>query len=150
MQRLSGPDAAFLYGETRSWHMHVSSVLMADPSTAPHGFSIERLRDNTAKRIQLVPQFRWRVVEVPSGGRVNVHRADRPVRIARVHASTFGDRLVAKFGLPVRGFRDTGHHAGPGHELFTSRTVLGRDIVTGDGQVLPAGEASVASDDDDA
>ena len=31
--------------------------------------------------------------------------------------------------------------AGPGHELFTSRTVLGRDIVTGDGQVLEAGEA---------
>jgi diacylglycerol O-acyltransferase len=67
MQRLSGPDAAFLYGETRSWHMHVSSVLMADPSTAPHGFTIERLRENTAKRIELVPQFRWRVVEVPFG-----------------------------------------------------------------------------------
>ena len=47
-----------------------------------------------------------RVVEVPDGGRVDVRRADRPVRIARVHASTFGDRLVAKFGLPVRGFRD--------------------------------------------
>lgn len=67
MQRVSGPDAAFLYGETRSWHMHVSSVLMADPSTAPQGFSIERLRENTAKRIELVPQFRWRVVEVPLG-----------------------------------------------------------------------------------
>ena len=67
MQRVSGPDAAFLYGETRSWHMHVSSVLMADPSTAPHGFDVERLRENTAKRIELVPQFRWRVVEVPFG-----------------------------------------------------------------------------------
>jgi diacylglycerol O-acyltransferase / wax synthase len=67
MQRLSGPDAAFLYGETRSWHMHVSSVLMADPSTAPQGFSVERLRENTARRIELVPQFRWRVVEVPFG-----------------------------------------------------------------------------------
>jgi WS/DGAT/MGAT family acyltransferase len=67
MQRLSGPDAAFLYGETRSWHMHVSSVLMADPSTAPNGFSVEKLRENTAKRIELVPQFRWRVVEVPFG-----------------------------------------------------------------------------------
>ena len=82
-----------------------------------------------------------RMVEIPDGGRVDVRRADRPVRIARVHASTFGDRLVAKFGLPVRGFRDTRHHAGPGHELFTSRTVLGRDIVTGDGQVLQGGEA---------
>ena len=90
-----------------------------------------------------------RMVEIPDGGRVDVRRADRPVRIARVHASTFGDRLVAKFGLPVRGFRDTRHHAGPGHELFTSRTVLGRDIVTGDGQVLLGGEAPRAGTDDD-
>jgi NAD+ kinase len=71
-----------------------------------------------------------RVVDVPDGGRVDVRRAERPVRIARVHASTFGDRLVAKFGLPVRGFRDARHHAGPGHELFTSRNVLLRDMVT--------------------
>ena len=90
-----------------------------------------------------------RYVEIPDGGRVDVRRADRPVRIARVHASTFGDRLVAKFGLPVRGFRDSQHHPGPGHELFTSRTVLGRDIVTGAGQVLPAGEGSVVSSDDE-
>jgi NAD+ kinase len=89
-----------------------------------------------------------RVVEIPDGGRVDVRRAERPVRIARVHASTFGDRLVAKFGLPVRGFRDA-RHAGPGHELFTSRTVLGRDIVTGDGHVLDAGEARGVSADDD-
>jgi NAD+ kinase len=73
-----------------------------------------------------------RLVEIPDGGRVEVRRAERPVRIARVHASTFGDRLVAKFGLPVRGFRDA-RHAGPGHELFTSRNVLARDIVQADG-----------------
>jgi NAD+ kinase len=76
------------------------------------------------------------------------------VRIARVHAATFGDRLVAKFGLPVRGFRDARHHAGPGHELFTSRNVLNRDIVRGDGTPEetdgPAGEvdgAGTRSDD---
>jgi NAD+ kinase len=90
-----------------------------------------------------------RLVEIPDGGRVDVRRADRPVRIARVHAATFGDRLVAKFGLPVRGFRDARHHAGPGHELFTSRTVLSRDIVTGDGVVLRAGEDSGAGTDRD-
>jgi NAD+ kinase len=84
-----------------------------------------------------------RYVEIPDGGRVDVRRADQPVRIARVHASTFGDRLVAKFGLPVRGFRDARHHAGPGHELFTSRTVLSRDFVTGDG-----GPPDAAPDDD--
>ena len=72
-----------------------------------------------------------RSVAVPPGGRVDVRRATQPVRIARVHASTFGDRLVAKFGLPVRGFREA-RHAGPGHELFTSRNVLLRDFVGGE------------------
>jgi NAD+ kinase len=69
-----------------------------------------------------------RVVEVPDGGRVDVRRAAQPVRIARVHAATFGDRLVAKFGLPVRGFREA-RRSGPGHELFTSRNVLTSDVV---------------------
>ncbi|RBY87568.1 NAD kinase [Blastococcus sp. TF02A-30] len=88
-----------------------------------------------------------RMLDVPDGGRVDVRRAERPVRIARVHASTFGDRLVAKFGLPVRGFRDA-RHAGPGHELFTSRNVLTRGIVTGDGAVGRAGEGTGAATHD--
>jgi NAD+ kinase len=91
-----------------------------------------------------------RMLDVPEGGRVDVRRAAKPVRIARVHATTFGDRLVAKFGLPVRGFRDSQHHAGPGHELSTSRNVLTRDIVTGNCTVEPAGEGSSAGTDDDA
>jgi NAD+ kinase len=93
-----------------------------------------------------------RFVEVPDGGRVDVRRADRPVRIARVHASTFGDRLVAKFGLPVRGFRDARHHAGPGHELFTSRNVLTRDIVSGNGtaEAAPVTGVTGAGSHDDA
>jgi NAD+ kinase len=93
-----------------------------------------------------------RKAEVPDGGRVDVRRAERPVRIARVHASTFGDRLVAKFGLPVRGFRDARHHAGPGHELLPSRNVLARDIVTGPvtGDGVPAPEVTGAGSHDDA
>jgi NAD+ kinase len=87
-----------------------------------------------------------RMVAIPDGGRVDVRRAERPVRIARVHATTFGDRLVAKFGLPVRGFRDSRHHAGPGHELFTSRNVLSRDIVGSDGEVEIVGEDVLAGE----
>jgi NAD+ kinase len=96
-----------------------------------------------------------RVLEVPDGGRVDVRRADRAVRIARVHASTFGDRLVAKFGLPVRGFRDA-RHAGPGHELFTSRNVMSRDFTTGNGSTtgdadaIPVTEVTGAGSHDDA
>ncbi|RFU19259.1 NAD kinase [Geodermatophilus marinus] len=69
-----------------------------------------------------------RALDVPEGGRVDVRRAGRPVRIARVHQATFGDRLVAKFGLPVRGFRERSHD--PGRELSTSRNVLMRDEVS--------------------
>jgi NAD+ kinase len=96
-----------------------------------------------------------RVVEIPSGGRVDVRRAKDPVRIARVHKSTFGDRLVTKFGLPVRGFREFRHHAGPGHELVTSRNVLTRDIVNAEGMItrpltdedaIPFGEVQVGEE----
>jgi NAD+ kinase len=80
-----------------------------------------------------------RTIDVPEGGRVDVRRAERSVRIARVHPATFGDRLVAKFGLPVRGFRDARrrqHHQGPGHELPPpSRNVLTRDFVDLPGEV---------------
>ncbi|MEU2348574.1 NAD kinase [Modestobacter sp. NPDC049651] len=69
-----------------------------------------------------------RTVEVPEGGRVDVRRSDRPVRIARVNPATFGDRLVAKFGLPVRGFRSARLH-GPGHEAPTGN-VLTRDLTS--------------------
>ncbi len=34
-----------------------------------------------------------------------VRRGERPVRLARLHEAPFTDRLVAKFGLPVEGWR---------------------------------------------
>jgi len=42
---------------------------------------------------------------VPPGARVEVRRGTQPVRIARMHPRPFTERLVAKFGLPVDGFR---------------------------------------------
>lgn len=67
MRRMGSVDAAFLYGETNAWHMHVSAVALLDPSKVPGGFSVERLKRNVAERIHLVPQFGWRLVEVPLG-----------------------------------------------------------------------------------
>ena len=67
MRRMSGVDAAFLYGETPAWHMHVSAVLLVDPSESPGGFSAERFQERIASRLHLVPQFRWKLVEVPLG-----------------------------------------------------------------------------------
>jgi NAD+ kinase len=62
-----------------------------------------------------------RKVDLPPGARVEVRRGALPVLLARLHApgargGRFTDRLVAKFGLPVSGWRgrtweDTGEHA---------------------------------------
>ena len=50
-----------------------------------------------------------RSTRVPAGGRVEVRRGTRPVRIARLHPGPFSDRLVARFHLPVQGFRKRHH-----------------------------------------
>jgi NAD+ kinase len=62
-----------------------------------------------------------RKVDLPSGARVEVRRGAQPVLLARLDTSgarsgEFTDRLVAKFGLPVAGWRgrtweDAGEHA---------------------------------------
>jgi diacylglycerol O-acyltransferase / wax synthase len=94
MKRMSGVDAAFLYGETPSWHMHVSAVMIVDPSKIPGGFSVENLARRTAKRLHLAPQFRWRLVEVPFG-------LDRPGWIEdpdfNIHAH------IRRIGVPSPG-----------------------------------------------
>ncbi|WP_250279698.1 NAD kinase [Frankia sp. Cppng1_Ct_nod] len=46
-----------------------------------------------------------RSVDVVAFSRVEVTRGRRPVRLAVVHPRSFTDRLVAKFGLPVSGWR---------------------------------------------
>ncbi|MEV8637836.1 NAD kinase [Streptosporangium sp. NPDC051023] len=48
--------------------------------------------------------------DLPAGTRVEVRRAELPVRLARLHGvedtgAPFTDRLVAKFDLPVQGWR---------------------------------------------
>jgi len=65
MERLSGLDAAFLYMETPSLHMHVSMAAILDPSTVPGGYSFEKMRAFIESRLPLVPIFRRRVAEVP-------------------------------------------------------------------------------------
>jgi len=46
-----------------------------------------------------------RAVDLPPGARIEVRRADRKVQLARLHEAPFTDRLVAKFDLPVEGWR---------------------------------------------
>jgi NAD+ kinase len=46
-----------------------------------------------------------RTIDVGPGTRIEVRRGAQPVRLARLHERPFTDRLVAKFGLPVHGWR---------------------------------------------
>jgi NAD+ kinase len=46
-----------------------------------------------------------RTVDLPPGARIEVRRGSKPVRLVRLHQAPFTDRLVAKFDLPVSGWR---------------------------------------------
>ena len=46
-----------------------------------------------------------RTVDLPPGARIEVRRGHRPVQLVRLHHAPFTDRLVAKFDLPVAGWR---------------------------------------------
>ena len=46
-----------------------------------------------------------RTVDLPPGARIEVRRGKTPVRLVRLHQAPFTDRLVAKFDLPVAGWR---------------------------------------------
>ncbi|HNB00141.1 MAG TPA: NAD kinase, partial [Marmoricola sp.] len=46
-----------------------------------------------------------RTVDLAPGARIEVRRGATPVRLVRLHAEPFSDRLVNKFELPVSGWR---------------------------------------------
>ena len=46
-----------------------------------------------------------RTIDVQGGSRIEVRQDPRPVRFARLATAPFTDRLVAKFDLPVQGWR---------------------------------------------
>lgn len=67
MERLTGSDATFLYMENSVVHMHVTGVILLDPSTAPDGFTFDRFRRHLIGRLDRIPVFRRRIVQVPFG-----------------------------------------------------------------------------------
>lgn len=53
----------------------------------------------------LISEDGRRMVEVTSGTRIEVRQAEKPISFARISTAPFTDRLVAKFDLPVDGWR---------------------------------------------
>jgi NAD+ kinase len=116
------PDVEALLLVPTNAHALFSRPLVTSPSSV---LTVAIAPDGNRARISADGR---RTVEVPEGGRVEVRRSEHPVRLARVNPTSFSDRLVAKFGLPVRGFRDARSH-GPGHEA-PRPNVLTRDFST--------------------
>jgi len=94
MERLSGMDAAFLYFETPSTHMHVAMTAIFDPSTMRDGYSFEAVREFIASRLHLVPPFRRRVVQVP-------FRLNHPIWVE--DPSFDLDYHIRRIGVPAPG-----------------------------------------------
>ncbi|MBS1837057.1 MAG: wax ester/triacylglycerol synthase family O-acyltransferase [Actinobacteria bacterium] len=67
MERLKGADASFLYMENRVVHMHVTGVMVLDPSTMADGYRFSTFRDHIVDRLHLIPAFRRRLLRVPFG-----------------------------------------------------------------------------------
>jgi NAD+ kinase len=67
-----------------------------------------------------------RTLTLPAGARVEVRRSDLPVRLARLARSPFTDRLVAKFELPVHGWRGRARARRASGDAAQGRGVDGR------------------------
>ena len=66
MQQLSGQDASFVYMETPATPMHIGSVGIYDPSTAPGGFvRFKDILKFIESRLQGARSFRQKLVRVP-------------------------------------------------------------------------------------
>jgi diacylglycerol O-acyltransferase len=67
MERLSGLDASFLYIETPKNQLHMTGLLVFDPSTMPGGYSFDKMRQFMGTRLGRSPAFTRKVVRVPFG-----------------------------------------------------------------------------------
>ena len=96
MERLSGLDASFLYIESPTQPLHVCSIIELDTSTMPGGYTFDRFRDELARRLAAIPQFRAKLAD----SQLNL---DHPVW---VEDDAFDlDRHLYRIGVPSPGGR---------------------------------------------
>jgi WS/DGAT/MGAT family acyltransferase len=64
---MTGIDPMFIYSDTPETPMEIAYACVFDPSSAPGGYSFERVRAVLEERIPTLPSFRRRLVAVPLG-----------------------------------------------------------------------------------
>jgi WS/DGAT/MGAT family acyltransferase len=65
IEQLGGLDAAFVYCETPTTHLHVCGLLVLDTSTMSGGYSFEHIRSMLADRLPAVSAIRERLAPAP-------------------------------------------------------------------------------------
>ncbi|MDP9822910.1 NAD kinase [Nocardioides massiliensis] len=94
------PDVEAMLLVPLSAHALFARPLVVGPSSV---LAIEVLANNKGSGVLWADGRR--TVPLPPGARIEVRRGQHPVRLARLHEAPFTDRLVAKFALPVGGWR---------------------------------------------
>jgi len=65
VEQLGGLDAAFLYGETPTMHLHVCGLLILDPSTMASGYTYDAIRSLLFERLPKIPSVRQKLAKTP-------------------------------------------------------------------------------------
>lgn len=86
-RRLTAADSWFLYLEGPTMGLHVTGLMLLDPSTAPEGFDYERFEALLAARIDQLDALGKRIVPVPFGidhPMIVPHEVDLSQHLSRV------------------------------------------------------------------
>lgn len=97
------PQVEALLLVTNAAHALFARPLVVAPTST---LAVEVLADGQAGGVMWCDGRRR--FDLPRGSRVEATRSDVPVRLARLARGPFTDRLVAKFRLPVSGWRGQG------------------------------------------
>lgn len=93
------PDVEALVVVPSNAHAIFARPMVVSPDSA---IGVEVLQRSPAAEVWCDGR---RVLAARPGSYVDVRRSAEPVRLARLHPGSFTDRLVAKFQLPVEGWR---------------------------------------------
>ena len=64
LKQLTKEEVLFIAGETNTVYQHTAGLAMLDTSAVPN-FNFEHFREQVIERIKQVPQFHWKLQEVP-------------------------------------------------------------------------------------